>query len=159
MLVANGQVGAGISLEYYFSTVSNERYGSGSKITHNIAGLIGVMDGASSDLRTGLPSQMIEIHEAMRLLIVVEHSPEVLGAIYARQPVLQELVGNGWVQLAVKDPDSPAIRRFMPGRGWSEWQGAAGTPPVVNSSAQWTRGRRDTLPPARIAASAEGLQP
>jgi uncharacterized protein len=123
MLVANGQVGAGISLEYYFSTVSNERYGSGSKITHNIAGLIGVMDGASSDLRTGLPSQMIEIHEAMRLLIVVEHSPEVLGAIYARQPVLQELVGNGWVQLAVKDPDSPAIRRFVPGRGWSRMAG------------------------------------
>jgi len=158
MLVANGLVGAGINLEYYFSTVSNERYGSGSKITHNIAGLMGVMDGASSDLRTGLPSQMIEIHEAMRLLVVVEHSPDVLGAIYARQPVLQELIGNGWLQLAAKDPDSPAISRFVPGSGWVEWQGAATTLPMVKTSAEWMRGRRDNLPPALIAAAAEGLR-
>ncbi len=33
-------VGAGISLEYYFSTVNNERYGCGTKITHNVAGLL-----------------------------------------------------------------------------------------------------------------------
>jgi uncharacterized protein len=158
MLVANGLVGAGINLEYYFSTVSNERYGSGSKITHNIAGLMGVMDGTSSDLRTGLPSQMIEIHEAMRLLVIVEHSADVLGAIYARQPVLQELIGNGWLQLAAKDPDSPAIRRFVPGSGWVEWQGAATTLPVVKTSAEWMRGRRDNLPPALIAAPAEGLR-
>ena len=158
MLVANGQVGAGINLEYYFSTVSNERYGSGSKITHNIAGLMGVMDGASSDLRTGLPSQMIEIHEAMRLLVVVEHSPHVLAAIYARQPVLQELIGNGWLQLAAKDPDSPAISRFVPGSGWVEWQGAATAPPMVKTSAEWVRGRRDTLPPVLIAMAAEGVR-
>ena len=37
-----GPVGAGISLEYYFSSVDNERYGCGSKITHNLTGLFGV---------------------------------------------------------------------------------------------------------------------
>ncbi len=154
MLVANGQVGAGISLEYYFSTVDNTRYGAGSKITHNVAGLFGVMDGAGSDLRTGLPSQMIEIHEPMRLLIVVEHTPEVLSAIYARQPVLQELVGNGWVQLAVKAPDAPLLQRFVPGSGWVAWQ-PAGAPPRAPTSAAWTRGRRDALPPALIDAATE----
>lgn len=156
MLVANGQVGAGISLEYYFSTVDNTRYGAGSKVTHNVAGLFGVMDGAGSDLRTGLPSQMIEIHEAMRLLIVVEHAPEVLSAIYARQPVLQELVGNGWVQLAVKAPDAPAIQRFVPGSGWMAWTGAGTPPPTAPRSIDWTRGRRDALPPALIEAATEG---
>ncbi len=157
MLVANGLVGAGISLEYYFSTVDNARYGSGSKVTHNIAGLFGVMDGTSSDLRTGLPAQMIEIHEPMRLLVVVEHTPDVLSAIYARQPVLQELVGHGWLQLAVKDPDSPAIQRFVPGSGWLPWQGDDTPLPTVRSSVAWTRGHRDALPPALIDVSMEAV--
>jgi uncharacterized protein YbcC (UPF0753/DUF2309 family) len=155
MLVANGQVGAGISLEYYFSTVDNERYGSGSKVTHNVAGLIGVMDGASSDLRTGLPAQMIEIHEAMRLLIVVEHRLEVLTGIYERQPVLRELIGNGWVQLAAKDPDSPALYRFVPDQGWVAWRGQAEVPQRARCSADWTHGHRDTLPPALIEMAGE----
>ncbi|HPP47254.1 MAG TPA: Na-translocating system protein MpsB, partial [Accumulibacter sp.] len=64
-LLAAGPVGAGISLEYYFSTVDNERFGCGSKVMHNLSGLFGVMQGAGSDLRTGLPVQMIEIHEAL----------------------------------------------------------------------------------------------
>ncbi|MGB4857074.1 MAG: putative inorganic carbon transporter subunit DabA, partial [Candidatus Dechloromonas phosphoritropha] len=50
ILLAAGPVGAGISLEYYFSTVDNERFGCSSKVTHNIAGLFGVMEGADSDL-------------------------------------------------------------------------------------------------------------
>ena len=61
ILLATAPVGAGISLEYYFSTVDNEKFGCGSKITHNITGLFGVMEGADSDLRTGLPWQMVEI--------------------------------------------------------------------------------------------------
>jgi hypothetical protein len=101
---------------------------------------------------------MIEIHEAMRLLVVVEHRTEVLEAIYARQPVLQELIGNGWVQLAAKDPDTPTIRRFVPGSGWVEWQGTATPPPVVKNSFDWTRGRRDALPPVLIEAATEGRQ-
>ena len=67
ILLTAGPVGAGINLEYYFSAVNNEKYGSSSKIVHNLAGLFGVMEGACSDLRTGLPQQMIEIHEPMRL--------------------------------------------------------------------------------------------
>jgi uncharacterized protein YbcC (UPF0753/DUF2309 family) len=50
---------AGISLEYYFSFVDNERYGCGTKLPHNVTGLIGVMNGHASDLRTGLPWQML----------------------------------------------------------------------------------------------------
>jgi uncharacterized protein YbcC (UPF0753/DUF2309 family) len=73
-LLAAGPVGAGINLEYYFSTVDNEGFGCGSKVMHNLAGLFGVMQGASSDLRTGLPLQMVEIHEPMRLLVVVEQT-------------------------------------------------------------------------------------
>lgn len=156
LLLANGPVGAGISLEYYFSTVDNERYGCGTKIMHNVSGLLGVMEGAASDLRTGLPRQMIEIHEAMRLLIVVEHKLDVLTAIYQRQPPLQELIGNGWVLLAAKDPDSAAIHRFVPGTGWVEWQDGGATLPRVMYSSDWVRGQREPLPPALIEMAVEG---
>jgi uncharacterized protein YbcC (UPF0753/DUF2309 family) len=155
LLLANGPVGAGISLEYYFSTVDNERYGCGTKIMHNVAGMAGVMEGAASDLRTGLPRQMIEIHEAMRLLIVVEHKLEVLTAIYQRQPPLQELIGNGWVLLAAKDPDSRALHRFVPGTGWVEWLDPGTTLPRVMYSTDWVRGQREPLPPALVEMAME----
>jgi len=156
LLLANGPVGAGISLEYYFSTVSNERYGCGTKVVHNITGLLGVMEGTSSDLRPGLPRQMIEIHEAMRLLLVVEQEPRVLDAICRRQPAVQELVGNGWVQLAAKDPGSARIHRFVPGDGWVEWQDRGAVVPRVACSADWTRRKRDHLDPALVDSGARG---
>ena len=65
-------VAAGINLEYYFSRVDPGGYGCASKLPHNISALLGVMDGHASDLRTGLPWQMVEIHEPVRLLVVVE---------------------------------------------------------------------------------------
>ncbi|MBF0109627.1 MAG: DUF2309 domain-containing protein [Magnetococcales bacterium] len=150
-------VGAGINLEYYFSTVGNDRLGCGSKVTHNLTGFFGIMDGTESDLRTGLPFQMIEIHEAMRLQIMVEAETRILTEIYQRQPLLQELVGNGWVLLSAKDPHGAAIHLFKPDRGWVLWQGNMGREelPVVDHSPAWYRGLRDHLPPARIRTTAE----
>jgi uncharacterized protein YbcC (UPF0753/DUF2309 family) len=153
ILLAAGPVGAGISLEYYFSTVDNERLGCSSKVTHNLVGLFGVMEGADSDLRTGLPRQMIEIHEAMRLLVVVEQTPEVLSAIVGRQPALQDLIGNGWIVVASQDPDSGALHRFCPRRGWLRWTGRAELPRVARS-ADWYAGKREALPPALIGEAA-----
>ena len=71
---------AGINLEYYFSYVDPTGYGCGTKLPHNITSLLGVMDGAASDLRTGLPWQMVEIHEPVRLLFVIETTPEAMLA-------------------------------------------------------------------------------
>ena len=150
ILLAVGPVGAGINLEYYFSTVNNERYGCGSKITHNVAGLFGVMEGTSSDLRTGLPKQMIEIHEAMRLQVVIEASIEVVTRVYERQPLLQELIGNGWLLLSVKDPDSEAIQVFTPGTGFTPWRGNVTPLPKVRRSPEWYNGHEDPLTPALI---------
>jgi hypothetical protein len=155
LLLANGPVGAGINLEYYFSTVDNERYGCGTKAVHNVAGYFGVMEGTSSDLRTGLPRQMIEIHEAMRLLVVVEHNIDVITEIYKRQPPLQELIGGGWLLVAAKDPDSAAIHFFDPGRGWIPWQGDGEAVPTVNQSLDWFRGHREPLSPALLKMPVE----
>jgi len=150
ILLAAGPVGAGINLEYYFSTVNNDEYGCGTKVMHNLTGLFGVMEGAGSDLRTGLPLQMIEIHEAMRLLVIVEAKTEILGEIYGRQPVIQELVGNRWIQLAAIDPDDGEITFFVAGRGFVPWQGSPQDLPTVKRSVEHYRDQRDHLSPALI---------
>jgi hypothetical protein len=142
-------VGAGINLEYYFSCVDNDRYGCGTKLPHNLTGLLGVMDGVESDLRTGLPRQMIEIHEPVRLLIVVEASVALLSAIYARQPMLRELIGNEWVQLVSVDPKTGEQQRFTL-RGFVPLTPPSEPLPVVAASPEWYRGKRDFLPPALI---------
>ncbi|MCW8955489.1 MAG: DUF2309 domain-containing protein, partial [Gammaproteobacteria bacterium] len=154
LLLANGPVGAGINLEYYFSTVNNAEYGSGSKVTHNVTGLFAVMDGSSSDLRTGLPLQMVEIHEAMRLQVVVEASTEILTKIYLRQPPLQELVGNGWLLLSAQDPDTGDISVFIPDKGFVPWQGPVSELPTVGSSTDWYKGQQQPLDPALIKQEA-----
>ena len=152
LLLANGPVGAGINLEYYFSTVNNDGYGCGSKVTHNVTGLFGVMEGAASDLRTGLPRQMIEVHEAMRLLVVVEAKLEVLTAIYSRQPPLQELIGNGWLILAAMDPDSGVLHLFRPESGWEAWEGEDRALPAMNRSVDYYPGTMDPLTPVLLEA-------
>ncbi len=152
ILLSAGPVGAGINLEYYFSSVNNERYGCGSKVVHNLAGLFGVMEGGSGDLRTGLPKQMIEIHEPMRLQLMVEASTDTLTAIYKRQPSIQELVGNGWILLSAKNPDSAEIHTFDPNKGWELWESpGALTVTTVANSQDWYRGEYDHISPALIA--------
>jgi uncharacterized protein YbcC (UPF0753/DUF2309 family) len=155
-LLAVGPVGAGINLEYYFSTVNNERFGCGTKVPHNVTGLFAVMEGAASDLRTGLPRQMIEIHEAMRLQIVVEHKTEVLTAIYERQPSLQELIGNGWVLLSAIDPETGEISIFVPGRGFIAWNREIRPLPMVERSPDWYAGHTEPVPPALIQQPSSG---
>ncbi len=123
VLLAVGPVGAGINLEYYFSTVNNERFGCGTKVPHNVVGFFAVMEGTSSDLRTGLPRQMIEIHEAVRLLVLVEAKTQILEKIYARQESLRELIGGGWILVASKDPENGDIYFFERGEGFVKWQG------------------------------------
>ena len=150
VLLTAGPVGAGINLEYYFSTIDNERFGCGTKIPHNVTGMFGVMEGAASDLRTGLPKQMVEIHEPMRLQIVVEAKTKVLEQIYARQDSLRELIGGGWVHLSAKDPDSGDIFIFERGKGFVLWQAEARELPVCASSPDCYRDRTEPVSPILI---------
>ena len=103
---------SGISLEYYFSNVDNVGFGCGTKLPHNLASLLGVMDGAASDLRTGLPWQMVEIHEPVRSLFLIETTPEAMLRIMDRNPGIGRLCRNGWVLLARDRPRDPRAQRF-----------------------------------------------
>ncbi len=110
ILGAVGPVCAGINLEYYFSFIDNEHYGCGTKLPHNIASLLGVMNGHLSDLQLGLPWQMVEVHEPTRLILLVCCKVETMDAIlgeafgYAGQPGhFQCLVKHNWITLAIHD--------------------------------------------------------
>lgn len=153
LLLALSPVAAGISLEYYFSRVDIARYGAGTKLPHNVVGLIGVMDGGTSDLRTGLPRQMIEIHEPMRLHVVLEAKAELVAAIVGRQPMLQEMLDNAWIHVALVDPDTGVTTIYTPGQGLVPWRSRGHRLPVVTRSADWYAGRMDFVPPARIEAN------
>ena len=94
---------AGINLQYYFSRVDNDKLGAGTKLPHNPTAMVGVMEGASGDLRTGLPLQAVEIHNPMRLLVVVDSTPEILDSMLNNKGYFQDMVENAWVRLACLD--------------------------------------------------------
>jgi uncharacterized protein len=135
---------AGISLEYYFSYVDPGGYGCGTKLPHNITSLLGVMDGAASDLRTGLPWQMTELHEPVRILFIIETTPEAMLGVIETSPVIRQLVVNDWVQLAVLDPNAPRIQLYRQGR-FEPYTPESKDLPIVQSSVDWYRGWRDHL--------------
>lgn len=156
LLKSVGPVGAGINLEYYFSFVDPKVYGCGTKLPHNIVGLFGVMDGQASDLRAGLPWQMVEIHEPMRLLTIVEAKCETLQRILDAEPGLAALINNEWILLVAQDPDSPALFTFRRGR-FEPYEPQGSLSRSVTSSTEAYLGHRDHLSCARISASEAAL--
>ncbi len=117
-------VGQWINMEHYFSTVDNERYGSGSKAYHNIAGRFGVMTGNLSDLRTGLPSQTVlkggaPYHEPLRLITLIEAPFDHARRAIENVAQVKNLVHNGWVRMAIVDPVTLLVHVFEEG-GWRQ---------------------------------------
>ena len=109
VLAAVVPVCAGINLEYFFSRIDPRTYGAGTKLPHNVNGLLGVCNGIEGDLLTGLPTQMTEIHDPIRLLIVVEQTPEVALAAARCKPATFEWIENHWVRYACVHPESRQV--------------------------------------------------
>ena len=149
MLAAAIPVVVGINLEYYFSVVDPTGYGCGTKLPHNVSGLLGVMDGPASDLRTGLPFQMVEIHEAVRLLVVVDAPPERLAGALEANPSIHRLARNGWFHLVARDPDSHRFWKFD-GKEFKETRQDEIPLRERRSSREWYGGHRGHLPIACI---------
>lgn len=126
ILTAPMVVAQWINCQYYFSTVDNEHYGSGNKITLNVTGKIGVMQGNASDLMAGLPWQSVmaaegrPYHEPLRLMTVVMAPVARLATLIARNTILQRLFDNEWVALLVIDPETGRFLRYRPGRTWTD---------------------------------------
>ncbi len=114
-----------INNHYYFSTVDNEKFGAGSKITHNITGKFGVMQGNGSDLTKGLPLQSLKrsdsemYHQPLRLSVVIETPTDRVEKILEEQPHLKNLLDNEWIYLLVINPEeNREIKRYAPGLNW-----------------------------------------
>ncbi len=110
ILTAPMVVAQWINSQYLFSTLNNAAYGAGSKVTQNVTGKVGVMQGNASDLMHGLPLQSVfaadgqPYHEPLRLLAVVHAPRSTVDAVIQSQDVLKKLFGNGWVTIACIDP-------------------------------------------------------
>ncbi|HLG03811.1 MAG TPA: putative inorganic carbon transporter subunit DabA, partial [Bacteroidia bacterium] len=110
-----GIVCGGINLEYYFSRVDNHKLGAGTKLPHHVLGLVGVTNSADGDLRPGLPLQMIEVHDPVRLLLVVEHFPDVVLKTIQSSPEMYEWYVNEWVHIMAIHPETNQSYYFKNG--------------------------------------------
>ena len=99
-----------INNHYYFSTVDNSIYGGGSKITHNITGQFGVVQGNGGDLKMGLPLQSLfasdenMYHQPLRLTVMIQAPINRVSDIISRNPGTKTLLDNEWIYLLVMDP-------------------------------------------------------
>jgi uncharacterized protein len=110
-----GLVCGGINLEYYFSRVDNIKMGAGTKLPHNVMGLFGVANSSDGDLRPGLPWQMIEVHDPVRLLVIVEHKPEIVLKAIQSSPEVFEWYNNEWVHIMALHPEEQEFYYFKNG--------------------------------------------
>jgi uncharacterized protein YbcC (UPF0753/DUF2309 family) len=116
--------------------------------------LLGVMDGAQSDLRTGLSWQMVEIHEPARLAIVVEAPRERLLRVVRSNQAIERLVRNRWIWLACLDPDAGVLWELRDAEFVAQ-PVVDPLPTVAGDSAAWYQGKRGFLRPVSIVRGPE----
>lgn len=99
-----------INSHYYFATVDNEKFGGGNKITHNIAGKFGVLQGNGGDLKSGLPLQSVNIsdheiyHTPLRLSVIIQAPTGSVKKVLDKNDHLKKLINNEWINLLIMDP-------------------------------------------------------
>ena len=145
-----GPVCGGINLEYFFSRVDNQKLGAGTKLPHNVMGLFGVANGIDGDLRPGLPSQMIEVHDPVRLLIIVEHFPEVVLATIQKASEVYEWFINDWVQLVAMNPETKEFSLFKDGK-FSLYDPLVKKIEVVQNITRLLESTRENIPVYKIS--------
>lgn len=134
----------GINMQYFLSYVDSPGWACGTKLPHNVTSLLGVMDGAASDLRPGLPWQSVEIHEPVRCLFVIESTPDAMLQIMEENATVGRILKNAWAQLAILDPSSNEIQVFRNGT-FHLYHPETEELPTAGSSTDWYRGWRDHL--------------
>jgi uncharacterized protein len=89
--------------------------GAGTKLPHNVMGLFGVANSSDGDLRPGLPWQMIEVHDPVRLLVIVEHQPDIVLKAIQSSPEVFEWYKNEWVHIVALHPEEKQFYYFRKG--------------------------------------------
>jgi len=154
VLAAVVPVCEGINLLYSFSAMDPSGWGAGTKLPHNVTSLVGVMDGAASDLRPGLPWQGVDIHEPVRLLFIIEATTQTLLKLIDENSTLGNIFRNHWSHLAAIDPYTSKMYRLSKDRFVLFQNDAAESPTdggaMMQQSQDWYQGKREHLPFAHI---------
>ena len=124
-----------INNHYYFSSVDNEVFGGGTKITHNVTGKFGVVQGNGGDLKMGLPIQSLNFtdheiyHQPLRLSVFIQAPITRVTDILQRNEQLKILLDNEWIYLLVLDPtQNNEIKKYEKNYVWLS------VPVISNSS-------------------------
>ncbi|SRX73725.1 DUF2309 domain-containing protein [Aequorivita antarctica] len=117
-----------INNHYYFSTVDNDTFGGGSKITHNITGKFGVVQGNGGDLKMGLPKESVKqsdtemYHQPLRLSVIIKAPIQGVEKILLNNENLRSLLDNEWIYLMVMDvKDNDTIKKYNRGMKWENF--------------------------------------
>ncbi|MDZ7689302.1 MAG: DUF2309 domain-containing protein [Halobacteriales archaeon] len=104
-----------ISAQYYFASVDNAVYGSGSKVTQNPVGNVAVFQGNGGDAMTGLPFESLyaahdlPYHQPLRLSVFVYAPADRVERILDENDDIARLFDNGWLYLTVVEPDGGRV--------------------------------------------------
>lgn len=114
-----------INLQYYASTVDNDRLGAGNKTLHNITSGLGVLEGYGGDLRVGLPLQSVHDgekfqHEPLRLKVVIEAPTWAMNEILEKHESIRNLCDNEWIFLFAMDEEGKVAHRYTGDLQWEE---------------------------------------
>lgn len=114
-----------INMQYYLSTVDNQRFGSSTKLLHTVVGQVGVMQGRQSDLLVGLPQQSVMLgdelfHEPLRLCVILEAPRARIKKIIDKHAGLQNLTHNKWISLVSYESSANVFYQYTPQGEWVE---------------------------------------
>ncbi len=117
-----------INMQYYASTVSPEKFGTGNKVLHNVVAGIGCLQGNASDLLSGLSEQSVlykgqYFHEPLRLQVFIQAKTENIDRIMNKHKMVQDLVNNQWLFVISIDPDNNQANLCL---GTGHWQSLFG---------------------------------
>ncbi len=114
-----------INNHYYFATVDNEKFGGGTKTTHNITGKFGVVQGNGGDLKMGLPWESLfqgesyPHHKPLRLSVVIQAPLDRVTFILFKNDHLKSLLDHGWINMIVMDAENGMVSyRYDKHRIW-----------------------------------------
>lgn len=94
-----------INMQYLFSTLHPTLFGGGSKVTHNITGRFGLMQGNGSDLMHGLPLQSLfqddetPHHTPVRLHVLIEAPEALIEKALDACPGIKQAIASDWLKL------------------------------------------------------------
>jgi hypothetical protein len=99
---------------------------------------------------------MVEIHEPVRLVMIIEAREHDLRALLERNTMIRKVMLNRWVIVSIQDPDTGQLKSLDENGEFSPFEldeEMLSNHPVVGASMDWVRGVDGPLPFASLQLS------